>query len=341
MSHYIAVDSGKYNTKTAFYNTDTNRISLSKIRTKISEGTFIDDMFGKGTAIVQIDDGPVYKIGADAKTEPDMETTKKSDIHKVMTYAAIAIALPEDDDNLSVAIGMPLQYANVPEERIDYKNFIFGGEGVFHTVRIKTSPSSEIRTVSFAFGKRLVYPEGIGVIYSYPEKLDGISAVIDIGNLNTNSLYVDHMEVDNEASFTDELGGKVLISNLSRSLEAELGMRVNENLCAKTLLKPLDQRFLVPTNGNKEIQEKSREIISKALIEHAKLIRQKCDTRHWPLNFMDVTFIGGTTRLLKNELIQVFGENIFIPDKADFVNAAGFLKKMCADSNINIMDLEI
>lgn len=341
MSHFIAVDSGKYNTKTALYDTETGSLSTGKIRTKISEGTFLDDMFGRGTAIIQIDGGPVYKIGAEGKAEPDMETTKKSDIHKILTYAAIAMTLPKDEMDIAVAIGMPLQYANVPEERIDYKNFIFGDEGAIHTVKIKTAPTEEPRIVSFSFGKRMVYPEGIGVIYNYPEKLSGISAVIDIGNLNTNSLYIDHMEIDQESSFTDELGGKVLISNLAHALEAELGMRVNENLCASTLLKPLDKRYLVPVNGDKAIEEKSRDIISKALLDHAKLIRQKCDTRHWPLGFMNIVFIGGTTAVLKNELREVFGENVFIPAKADSVNAVGFLKKLCADAGIDITNLEI
>lgn len=336
MSHYIAVDSGKYNTKTALYDTNTNKVSQFKIRTKISEGTFLDDMFGRGTAIIQIDDGPVYKIGAEGRTEPDMETSKKSDIHKIMIYSAIAMSLSEDEMNIPVAIGMPLQYANVPEERLAYKDYIFGEAGVVHTVKIKSSPAGEPKTVRFSFGKRLVYPEGIGVVYNYPKRLDGISGVIDIGNLNTNSMYVDHLEVDNDASFSDELGGKILIANLAHALEAELGMRVNENLCAATLLKPKDKRFLVPVNGDKTIENKSREIIDKSLIEHAKLIRQKCDTRHWPLNFMNVVFIGGTTAILKNELAEVFGSNIFIPDKADFVNATGFLKKLCADSGIDI-----
>lgn len=338
MSHYIAVDSGKYNTKVASYDTKSKKSSTFKLRTKISDGTFIDDMFRPGTVIVQIDDGPVYKIGAEGKTEPSMETSKKSEIHRVMIYAAVAMSLQADEENVPVAIGMPLQYANVPEERLDYKNYIFGEEGKTHTVKIKTDCNKDPRTIKFSFGKRLVYPEGIGVIYNYPKRLNEISAVIDIGNLNTNNIYCDHLVPDNEFSFSDELGGKILIANLAHSLEAELGMRVNENLCAKTLLRPIDQRYLVPVSGDKAIQEKSKEIIDKALLDHASIIRQKCDTRHWPLGFMNLTFIGGTSSLLRNELVEVFGDGIFIPENAHFVNATGFLKKMCADNGIDITE---
>ena len=74
---YVAVDCGKSDTKLVSYNVTGNKKIKAKFRTKISPGTFDDDMYGRGTFIAQIDDGPVYKVGRDARTEPSLESTKK------------------------------------------------------------------------------------------------------------------------------------------------------------------------------------------------------------------------------------------------------------------------
>lgn len=334
---FIAVDAGKYNTKVCAYNTEDSTILKTKFRTKIGEGTFDDDMFERGTYIVQVDGGPVYKVGRDGRQEPDLETSKKSEIHRICTMAGIAMACGNGQhENLHVVVGIPLQICNIPEERLSYKNYILGNPGEKHLVRIKTNCNGPIYETSFSFEKELVYPEGIGVLYEYPAKLDGTTGIIDIGNLNTNNLYCDQFLIDQDYCFTDELGGKVMISKLAQVLTSELGARVNENIVASALLRPLEERHLRSSNGNKALEEKSAELISKYLLEHARAIKQKCDTRHWPMDFMNIVCMGGTSRLLKNELHEVFGSEVFIPDEPEYVNACGFLKKMCADAGVDI-----
>ena len=332
MSDYIAVDCGKYNTKISAFDTVTKARTKFKFRTKISDGTFDDDMLERGTFIVQINDGPVYKIGNAAKTEPEMETSKKTEIHRVCTLSAIALAGASGEVN--VVIGIPLQIAGIPVERMAYKDYIIG-DGTYK-VRVKTDSDGPIMESEFSFKKRLVYPEGLGVLFEYPTLVDGPTAVIDIGNLNTNNTYTDGFNIIADASFTDELGGKVLISGLAQELTSELGMRCDDNLAASTLLRPYEKRFLRPKNGDKEIEEKSRSIIDNYLLEHTKAIKRKCDTRHWPLDFMGVICVGGTARLLEKEIKEVFGTNAFIPENPEFVNVNGFLKKMCADADINL-----
>lgn len=335
---YIAVDCGKYNTKTAMFRDDGRGMVRKKFRTKFSPGTFDDDMFGRGTYIIQIDDGPVYKVGNEGRTEPDMETTKKTEIHAVCTMAGIAAALGEGDHkDVSVVIGIPLQLATIPEERLSYKSYILGEPGQ-HTVRLKADQNGPVVTVKFTITSEKVYPEGMGVLYEYPDRLDGPTAIIDIGNLNTNNTYADRFNINSEACFTDELGGKVLISGLAQELTSELGSRVDDNLAASTLLKPYGERFLVPANGDPEIQKRSREIIDRYLLDHVNAIKKKCDTHHWPLAFMRVVCIGGTSRLLSGEIRAVFGQNAFIPDNPEYVNACGFLRKLCADSGVDITD---
>ena len=337
MKGYIAVDCGKYNTKVDAFNPESGQEQKIRYRTKVSEGTFDDDMFDRGTYIVQIDNGPVYKIGNDAKNEPSMETSKKSEIHKVCTMTAIAIAAAKlGVDEVCVAVGMPLQLAVIPEERIEYKNFILGNDNEKHEVLIKSDSNTPPVSIQFTVTKRLVYPEGIGVLYEYPQKVDGPTAIIDIGNLNTNNTYTDGFHIIRESCFTDEMGGKVLISGLAQQLTSELRMRCDDNLAASTMLRPYEKRELHVRNGNAEVAEKSRQIIDSYLMEHVGAIKTKCDTRHWPLDFMNVICVGGTSRLLEREIFMTFGENAFIPENPEFANVCGFLKKMCADANIDL-----
>lgn len=338
MKAYIAVDCGKYNTKIDAFDPDKKAEHKFRYRTKISEGTFEDDMFDRGTFIVQVDDGPVYKVGNDAKTEPSMETSKKSDIHRICTMTGIAIMAGKiGAGEVDVAIGMPLQIAGIPEERIDYKDFMLGKDNEKHSVRIKTDASKPPVIVTFKITKRLVYPEGIGVLYEYPSKVDGPTAIIDIGNLNTNNTYTDGFHIISESCFTDELGGKILISGLAQQLTSELRMRCDDNLAASTLLRPYEDRLLHARSGDKAVEQKSREIIDAYLMEHVLAIKTKCDTRHWPLDFMNVICVGGTARLLAREIREVFGDNAFIPEAPEYANACGFLKKMCADAGIDMV----
>lgn len=341
MSIFIAIDCGKFNTKVSAYNSETEKVLQFRQRTKICDGTFDDDMFDKGTYITQVDGGNVYKIGNGARIEADLETSKKTEIHRISTLSSIAVTLgamgvKDEVVDVYVAIGVPLQIANIPEERISYKNFIFGNEDEVHTVKLKTTPDGVAKEIKFKVVKKNVYPEGIGVLYRYPEKINGPTAIIDIGNLNTNHIYADGFNMIPENCFTDELGGKVLISSLAQLLTSTLGMRCDENLATSLLRQPLEKRFLTPKNKDKTIIEKSKKTIDDFLMEHVNTIKSKCDAHHYPLEFMNVIAIGGTALFLDHELKTVFGEDTFIPDDPIYANSAGFLRKMCADHNINV-----
>lgn len=343
---FVSIDCGKYDTKISYFAEGMNIVKKYKFRTKITPGaTFADDMFDKGTFIVQIDDEKeIYKVGYNGKKEPDMETTKKTDIHRVCTMTGIACALrslgktPSKD--VPVAIGIPFQIINIPEERMSYKEYILGEEGKEHVVRIKWTPEGSVHEVRFSLGKRNVYPEGIGVVYEYPDILDGTTAILDIGNLNTNHIYTEDLIMNENLCFTSELGGKIMIAGLAEELTSELGARVNEAIVASTLKKPVEERCLMPKNNDMEIQEKSRAIIKRYLLEHVKRIKKKCDTKQYPLDFMHVVCTGGTSKLIMGELREVFGENTFIPKDPEYANALGFLRKLCAEYDVELPETE-
>lgn len=335
---YVATDPGKFDAKLGSYNAGTGKLTEMKFRAKISRGTFEDDMFEKGTFIVQVDDGPVYKVGYGGRTEPDMETSKKSEIHRICTLSSVAMACGcGDHPDVRLAVGVPYAVCENTEERHAYQDFIHGKTGIKHTVRIKTNCAGPVYTSAFTFTETKIYPEGIGPVYVYPKRFEGPTGVIDIGNVNVNYLYCDAGEPVRENCFTNEMGGKGLITGLSNTLTAGLGTRVDERIVASTLLKDYEHRHLVSASGNRSIDTKSREIIDQYLLEHVRNIKAACDANHWSLEFMNFVGIGGTSRLLQHELREVFGERFFIPERPEFVNARGFLNKLCADDEIDII----
>lgn len=332
---HIAVDCGKYETKTCFYS-EENGQGKFKFRTKLSPGIYEDDMIKRGTVVIQVDDGDICLYGYGAQVEPAMQTSKKTDTHKVCTLASIAMALGEGTHtDVSVAIGVPLDISANAAERMSYKEFILGKEGEKHTVRWKRDSESPIVTTTFTIGRRFVYPEGCGALWLFPEKCEGSTAIIDIGNLNTNNIYAEALAPDDAMCFTGELGGKILISGLAQALEADLGSRVAESMVANALSKPRGHRFLVSAHGDKTVESRSAEIIADYTRQHVRMLRQQCDIHHWPLDFANVVCVGGTTRLLLEELEAEFGSTVYIPEEQEHANAKGFLRRMCATLGVD------
>ena len=337
MSNYIAVDCGKFETKVCSYLEKTQEVKRFKLRTKTGPGVFEDDMLKRGTVIAQVDKGDCVSFGYGAVTEPNMETSKKSDVHRLGTMISIAFALGTGDfKDVYVAIGMPLDIAGNAMERNSYKTYILGDLGEKHTVKWKSESEGPIHTTTFTIKKAYVYPEGCGVLWLYPDRLRSSTAIIDIGNLNTNNIYAEGLNPEDKMCFTGELGGKVLISGLARALEAELGARVIDSMVATALAKETPDRHLVSARGDRSMEEKSAAIIADYALDHVRLIKQSCDVHHWPLSFADIVCVGGTVRLLRNELKEVFGETVFIPEEQEYANVSGFLRRMCASLNVDI-----
>lgn len=88
MDRYIAVDSGKFATKIAYYDEKNHTTRHMKFHTRISEGYFEDDAIERATFVAQVGD-KTYKIGRGARQQADMETSKKAEIHKLCKRARI------------------------------------------------------------------------------------------------------------------------------------------------------------------------------------------------------------------------------------------------------------
>ena len=343
--HFVSIDSGKYGTKSASYTEGGKEIKKTYFRTKISPGDFREDMLEKGTYIVQVDGGDVYKIGLTAKEEPNSETNKKTEIHRVSSLFMIGLSMLQNkitEADVYAAVHAPISVMKNLDERLDYKEFIFGKEGAVHTVKIKASSEGPVNTVVFTIRKRYVYPEGFGSVFKYADKVTSPVGIIDIGNININLLMLEDFIISDEDSMSAELGGKIMISQITEDLESAFSARFRENTVAKKLIGPASERYFKLNNSKggteyaEHVKQKSREIMERGIAAHVAQIKAKCDAKGWPIEVMDFLFVGGTTKLLKDELGKVFGDNIIIPENPEFVTVEGTLLRICAANNVNL-----
>lgn len=329
MEIYVAVDSGKYATKVAVYSPVADEVKTFKFKTRFGPGNFEDDALESNTVIVEYE-GNTYKIGNGASTEAALETTKASEIHKICTMAAIAMCVSSNEvDEVHAAIGIPVKEWENVEKRLEYKKYILPDGEV--SIKLMAKSDGDIVDKRFKIVSKHVYPESQGALFlkKVAPLSNGTVAVMDLGNLNINCTCWNHRELDRQYSLTDELGGNILISGLSQELSAEFS-RCDETYVAKVLKQPLEDRYLKPNRPNPDVESLSKQMINDYLLNHVKMIRRKCDAKHWSLDFMDIVFIGGTSDLLRNEIKEIFGESSYIPKHPEYANVVGFLRVMCA-----------
>ena len=339
MERYIAIDSGKYATKVASYNVKEDVTRLQKFRTKISEGNFNDDALETSTLIVEYNK-KIYKIGNGAIQEAELNTSKASEIHRLCVLTAIAMNVSTDEtDEVNVAVGIPVKEWENVEKRMEYKNYIMPDGLIEMKLMLKSENQPVVK--KFKIKSKHVYPESQGALFIddvITNSTDTIG-IVDIGNLNINCTSWTNRELDRQYSLTDELGGNILINGLSQELSAAFS-RVDENYVAKVLKQPKENRKLIPNRPNSEIEEQSKTMIDEYLLNHVKMIKRRCDSKHWSLDFMKLVFIGGTSALLENEIREVFGQEVYIPVNPEYANVKGFLRVMCAKHIDKIISLE-
>lgn len=334
MKRYIAVDSGKFATKVAEYKADKKTVRTFSIRTKISDGYFVDDAIEKNTVVIEIE-GHVYKVGNGATGNgANLDTDKNDDIHRISTLTALAtVASENEEDEFSVAVGLPAKDWAIPTKREEFKKAMLP-EGKI-TVKIRPNSRTAPVTKTFTIVNRFALPESIGALF-----MDGViedvtsnpnipTGVIDIGNLNLNATFWQGTELVSDKSSTQELGGAILIQELAQELSANIDY-VDEIVVANILKADPEDRHLPEGLGlTGEEVSLSGEIVKKILKNHADKIRRACKQRNWSLKSTRIVAIGGTSQDIKNELKESFG-NVTVLENSNMVNALGYLRIMCS-----------
>ena len=155
-----------------------------------------------------------------------------------------------------------------------------------------------------------------------------ISLVIDVGNLNLNATYWQGAELITDKSITADLGCAHLIQSLTQELTA-IGIRADENIIAN-ILKSEDRSHPEGLTIPDELSLKVKETIKKTIHKFAEEIKWHCDSRKWPLDLINVIAIGGTSKLIEEELKDVFKNNIIVLKNPEYLNVLGYLRIMCA-----------
>ena len=330
MRRYLAIDSGKFATKVAEYNAQTDTIRKFSILTKAGEGDFRDDAIEAHTVIVEID-GKAYKVGNGARgIGASLDTDKKTDVHRLCTLTAIAtVCSASEEDEIYCAVGLPAkEWANVAK-RIDYKDYILP-EGKM-SIKIKTSSTAPVIEKNFTIKGRYVFPESIGALFM-DETIEhitptSITGVLDIGNLNLNATLWQGTELLQDKSLTADLGGAMLIQELSQEISTTI--TPCDELITAHILKSGNRQLPSDLSLTAEQVEESKMLISRVLKEHAEKVKKACRARNWSLDVTKIVAIGGTADLIKNELSEVFG-NITILPETPYCNAFGYLRIMCS-----------
>ena len=347
ITRYIAVDSGKSNTKIAVLNPDFDYkkvddkdynvapVITSIFRTKYDKGTFEDDEPGRATYLCEFE-GQVYKIGRAATIEAELENSKKTFIHKLCTMFAIAREVSKDTiDDVVVGIGIPVaDYLNV-DTRNEYREYILPlGK---QTVKYRNE-NGEIVSKTFNIIKHFVYPESIGAIFSTGVNPAGTIGVIDIGHLNVNLTLFNGGEPEANSSTTSKNGANALVSGLQQKLSSKYSF-INKSQTAELLCREGKDRCLKPVKANKQIEEDSAAFVDEYVTSYVNSIKEEARSANWSIDYTQFVIIGGTTKMITDDLIKAFGEETIIPSNGNYVNVIGFLVAMCARKDTLRIDL--
>ena len=258
-------------------------------------------------------DGRSYVIGKSANSADLKETTKAALIHRIAAYTAIAI-LTDNGDQVQVVIGCPISEYMFKEKMIAYRSFMFP---VLGKVEIKVDGIPHFFNVK----KVQVLPEGMGVVFLHPEKYGrDIFGLVDIGGLNCNCvMFQDNLPLI-DSMFTNGLGGGSLYREVGKRLGSILDGSLRVDVLEKDILRGYDIAD----------REKSQKIISECKRDQVKKILAACQEAGWPVRSIPMTFTGGTSLLLKQEIADIV-PNVVADDITEdirYVNVKGFLAAM-------------
>ena len=304
---FIAVDTGKFATKAVTLRGDGSERFIT-FRTK-SEETQRSEAQGK-SYIVEYK-GKRYLVGEQAEVS-SAKLTKAEDIHRISTYTAIH-QLSSGDDTVVVAIGCPLSVFENPESKETYKKYMFPDR----QIEIKVNETTKKLTILSV----IVFPESSGIIY-LDRKYESMSAgIIDIGGLNVNACVYNKTMPIISTLFTENLGSNVLAQNLKNALATKYG----EDIPQWMMEDILREGYVVDNMESSGIREGSKEFIADFKKKHIESIIKKCEANGWNLRLTRLVFTGGTSELLRNEILQVIPGAI-ICEEPEKVNVRGFLK---------------
>jgi plasmid segregation protein ParM len=296
----ISIDPGKYATKAM---SQSKRIYFP---TRLSPNPTIEPA---GNTYQLLFNNSSYIIGEQAETH-DFDVSKASLPHKLATYTAITQLLG-DECRVKLTVGCPLNIYKNKELRDEYKEYLLDDR------LIKIAVNNIVH--SFYIDNILILPEGAGVVYIYPNLFKNKRvAVIDLGGLNFNYCIYDNFVPQLSSMFTLNLGGNELQNSILNVLNSRYGIVLNIK----------DIPYIINQSGLKvkgKIDNDSILLVNSIIESYLQKIQQEIARNNFNLNTLDVCFVGGTSKLIENKILQHI-PHAYVPDNAEWCNAEGFYK---------------
>jgi hypothetical protein len=297
----IVVDSGKFATK-AIGRDSNGEIQKIYFETKM-DATQETTTNAERSYAIEID-GKRFLIGRIA-SKNDFTTTKAKELHRNCIYTAIH-QLINDRDTVALYVLCPISVFTEKEHREEFEAFLKENEIVELTV-------NEVRK-AFKIASVNVLPESAGYLFKNIEKCVGkMTAVVDIGGLNTNCCIYDGIDMIPGTEFTYNLGANVLRTELKKTLNKKFLANLND----KQVELAIAERKI------KKDPVKSEQVINEFLLNHVKTLRDALIENQWDVDTLDFVFVGGGSLLLQEEIKKVFGEDVVISENAIWDNAEG------------------
>lgn len=315
MNRKIAIDTGKSTTKIVAENKGNTSRHLSFITAIKPNTDYTED---KTNHILEYE-GKTYLVGSQAKSYMEIDNSKNSDLHKICVMTALALTC-DSGDKAEVVIGCPLtNYYSQVQRKIYRENMLPKGK---HTVIIDGTK----RTIEIV--KATVRPESFGAILYKPSVFNGKTVnVVDIGGLNVNAVSYSDTILNQGTITTVQLGGIALceeaLINLQKSSNEKMAKAL-ESLSAEQIEEHVIRGYHPKITGSREVILAAKRKIVQEIYNTLK--KKNFDFTN------DFCFIGGTTLLLKDEIIKIFGDDsIFLADNREdmqFINAEGFYRSL-------------
>ena len=191
--------------------------------------------------------GRIYRVGEGHKAFVPDKTGDEE--FYLLTLAAIANEMAKfhiSTANVQLALGLPLTWTSWQRE--GYRSYMMSDPDV----------SFRFNDVDYHihFVGCNVFPQGYAAIVpimdQHPEKFDGTVVMADIGNGTMNTLFLEDGEPDENRSFTDELGVKQCVAEISKSMMNSCGINIGERQIQQVLQKgnaPIDHKYLDMMTG--------------------------------------------------------------------------------------------
>ena len=308
---YIAVDSGKSNTKYAWF--DENKPSKKNISANNFKSVVVEAVLDgvSATDNLLVYRGIAYDVGGADERALESNNSKLTEDHKLFVYTAIAKVLQEmnlgdinETHHIDLSINVPLaEFKSLKDEYIkEYR-----GKDV--TLELNN------QEINFVIENVRLGYEGSGAIIRNVDDEAAQSHIVDIGGKNdTHILFQGFKPVPGKNHMTNN-GVLTLLQQIASDLSESHDITINE------IEKVIEGNLPKPMSFD--------EIFKRRAKQHVVMIKNQVQKYKINPLFTTIIFSGGGSILLKDQLKKAFEEyTTKFPADAQFDNCKGMLERV-------------